>query len=272
MKIFSFIQSKKKEIAYYTLITLLYLFATLVFTYPLFARINTHLAGDGGDAFVFSWNIWWYKYSVFGLQQSPYYTDMLYAPFGTTLLFHSLTPINTFLLSLPFLKFLSVSAIYNLLLIFSFVASGLGMYFLTFYFTRNKIISFIAGFLFTFCPFHFAHSGGHLNLISMQWLPLFILFLFKLKDNPTIRNVIFLILFLLLNTLTSWYYGIFCFFFLAVFLIYFYKGMDRLFIQRLVIGLLIFFILLFPLLIQIFAYQYSGVMTRGHNPDIYSAD
>lgn len=272
MKVFLFIQNKKKEIAYYVLIALLYLLATLILTYPLFFRINTHLAGDGGDAFVFSWNIWWYKYSVFGLQQSPYYTNMLYAPFGTSLFFHSLTPINTFLLSLPFLKFLSASAIYNLLLIFSFVASGLGMYFLTFYFTKNKLISFIAGFLFTFCPYHFAHSGGHLNLISMQWLPFFVLFLFKFKDKPAIRNAVFLILFLLLNTLTSWYYGIFCFFFLAIFLIYFCRKIDRIFIQRLVIGLVIFFILLSPILIPILAYQHSGIMIEGHPPDVFSAD
>ena len=46
----------------------------------------------------------------------------------------------------------------------------------------------IAGAIFTFSSYHFAHSIGHMQLITMQWIPLFLLAWLRLLDEPTRRR------------------------------------------------------------------------------------
>jgi hypothetical protein len=92
-------------------------------------------------------------------------------------------------ISIPFqLLGFNLLAVYNLMVVLSFVAAGLGTYWLVHYLTGSRPGAFVAGLIFTFAPYHFAHLLGQLNLTSLQWIPFYILALFKLWEPAGLRN------------------------------------------------------------------------------------
>ena len=113
-----------------------------------------------------------------------------------------------------------MEVVYNLVVLFSFVMSGVSMYYLADYLLGRKSSAFVAGIIFTFCPFHFAHGLGHLQLIAMEWIPLYGLYLLKTRQEDSKRNIVLTALFLVLNSLCSWYYMIYCFVLTIIFVIF----------------------------------------------------
>ena len=56
----------------------LYALLALILTWPLVTRLTTHIPGSEAWAFdesTFIWNMWWLKFSVLNLGQSPLYSD-----------------------------------------------------------------------------------------------------------------------------------------------------------------------------------------------------
>jgi hypothetical protein len=179
----------------------LYTLLALTLTWPLGAHFGTHVGGDGSDDPALTWNLWWFKHAVLTLQQSPLTSDYMFYPIGINLAFYTLTLLNDALsLSLQALCGLIPAA--NLLLLSSFVLSGYGMVLLAQYLLRTDIgywildfgafqypisniqyPALIAGLVYAFasCKFLYA-SLGQFNIASSQWIPFYVLYLFKLRD------------------------------------------------------------------------------------------
>jgi hypothetical protein len=156
-------------------------------TWPLAAQFTTAIPA-GGDAWQHLWNLWWMKQALVDLHTNPFHTDLLYYPYGVNLYFHTLVPLIG-AISVPFqLLGFNLLAAYNLMVVLSFVAAGLGTYLLVHYLTGSRPGAFVAGLIFTFAPYHFAHLLGQLNLTSLQWIPFYILALFKMWDPPRLRS------------------------------------------------------------------------------------
>ena len=155
---------------------------TFFMTLPLPLELTTRVPG-GGDAWQHIWNLWWVKDALLN-GQNPYYTDLLYYPDGVNLYFHTLV-LTAGLIGIP-LQLLGLSLIttYNLIILSSFVLSGYSMFLLCYYLTSHKRAAFVGGIIFAFAPYHFAHVYGHMNLISIQWMPFYVLLLLKAIDAP----------------------------------------------------------------------------------------
>ena len=82
------------------------------------------------------------------------------------------------------LKFLTLMQTFNFIVVFSFVIGGFTAFLLAHHLTKAYGGSLIAGFLFTFSNYHFAHAEGHLNLVSLEWIPLFVLCWHVLLNKP----------------------------------------------------------------------------------------
>ena len=167
--------------------------------------------------------------------------------------------------------------VYNLVVLFSFVMSGISMYYLADYLLDRKLPAFVAGIVFTFCPFHFAHGLGHLQLIAMEWIPLYGLYLLKTYREDSKLNIILTALFLVLNSLCSWYYMIYCFVFTAIFVIFYTAKCGRViidngFLKRLGMVILIFYVVMSPILMPMLYIKMTQNFTGEHNPEIWSAD
>ncbi len=158
-----------------------YLLLTLGMTYPLIRQFATAIPGDAFDGWQNYWNLWWIKTALLEQGASPYFTSLLYHPTGVSLLFHTLNPFNG-LLSLPVQLAWGLLPAYNAVVLFSFTMGGLGAYLLARQVLGQRagyLAPFAAGVIFAFSPFHIAHLLGHMQVISIEWIPFFALYLMR---------------------------------------------------------------------------------------------
>jgi len=156
-----------------------------ILTWPLLPRFSTHFFADTGDGFQNVWNLWWVNKSLTQLHQSPWHTTFLHFPYGTSLLGHLLTPFNG-LMAILLLPLIPLVEAHNVIVIFAFVSSGITALWLSYYLTRSYPSSLIAGAIFTFSNYHFMHAQGHLQLVSFEWLPLFVFAWYLLMTKPSV--------------------------------------------------------------------------------------
>ncbi|MHB1412774.1 MAG: hypothetical protein ACYCXE_05390 [Thermoleophilia bacterium] len=173
-------------------------------TFPAITRFGSHFYGDEGDGIQNLWNIWHMRQSI-EQHRWPYFAPEIHFPEGTTLLGHTLSPTNA-LAGAALESFLTPFQSYDLLVIFAFVASGLSAFLLAYYFCRSYWPSIIAGFIYAFSGYQMLHIGSHINLISLEWLPLFLLFWHKMLTRPRIHLGLIAALFLTLTFYTELYY------------------------------------------------------------------
>jgi hypothetical protein len=192
--------------------SLFYFLVFCLLTYPLILNFSTHFFGDNyTDVLQNAWNIWWVNSTVLhpDLYPSIWQTNMLHWPYGTTLIGQTLNPFNGYL-AVIFLRFLSLTATYNAIMIFSFMIGGLTAYWLAYYLTKSFWGSILAGFLFTFSSYHFAQANGHLNLASLEWIPLFILCWYLLITRPKTIVAVSAAVVLWMVILCDYYYFFYC--------------------------------------------------------------
>jgi len=199
-----------------------YTILSIIFTYPV-AFFGNKIPGVG-DVFWFLWDLWWFKTALLS-SANPYYTDYIFYPYGVSLAFSEVTPFNA-IVSIPLQLVFGLVNTYNLIWISTFILSGYGTFLLVKYLTHDPKAAFISGLIFMFCPYRFAHALGHLNLISTEWMPLYILFLIKVINENGRINAIYAALFLFLTTLCSYYYLIYLIGFTVLYIIY-YQIVDK---------------------------------------------
>ena len=122
---------------------------------------------------------------------------------------------------------------------------------------------------------------GHLNLITTEWIPLFVLFFIKIINENKKINAIYAGFFLLLVTLSSYYYLIYSSVFILLYIIYHYwserNSRAQGIVKRITIMMVSFGIIalpfLYPLLKELLTAK-SGYMYGGGFVDMvwYSAD
>ena len=190
---------------------LFYFIMFCLLTYPLILTFSTHFFGDFKDVLQNVWNIWWINKAVLNpnLYPSIWQTNMLHWPYGTTLFGQTLNPFNGYI-AIILLRFLSITETYNAITIFGFVMGGLTMYWLAYYLTRSFWGSTLAGFIFTFSSYHFAQAHAHMNLVSLEWIPLFILCWYLLITKPNIITAVSAAVVLWMVILCDYGYFLFC--------------------------------------------------------------
>lgn len=160
---------------------LAYSLIALAMAWPLPRHLGTYIPA-GGDALLFLWDLWWFRQAADG-GISPFRTDLLYYPNGTSTAFTTLAPLES-AISVPF-QWLGLSPIvcYNLLLLASAATGAWTVWALARRATGSSLAAFVAGLVYGWSPYHQARLvGGHLNLASHQWLPLYILALVRTID------------------------------------------------------------------------------------------
>ncbi|MDO8335938.1 MAG: hypothetical protein Q7T74_04130 [Candidatus Saccharibacteria bacterium] len=188
---------------------LIYFIVFVIFTWPWLPNFATHLYTDQGDGLQNVWNMWWIHESVINLHQLPWHTNLLHYPFGVTLIGQTLNPFNGFV-ALGLMMFMPLTQAYNTMVIFSFVIGGLTAFWLSYYFSRSYIASILGGAVFTFSSYHLAHAEGHMQLISLEWIPLFILMWWMFVKKPSYWLAVGSSISLFLVLFCDYYYFLYC--------------------------------------------------------------
>ncbi len=200
---------QNKYVAFAVLPLVFYFIFFCFYSWPWIYHFNTWFFTDQGDGYQNVWNMWWINESVTKLHQLPWHTTLLHYPYGTSLVAQTLNPFNGFT-AIGLMKVFNIVQAYNIMVIFSFVFGGTTAFWLCYYFTKRYTPSLIGGFIFTFSSYHFAHAIGHMQLVSLEWVPLFIMFWWMLLKTPRYRTAVGAAVALSLVLLCDYYYFLFC--------------------------------------------------------------
>ncbi len=189
----------------------LYSLLTLTFVWPVLPHLGVVTPGDFPvDRNQYLWNMWWFRHALLDLGTNPFHTDLLYHPYGTNLFVHAFSPLGN-LMGLPFQIIFGTIPAYGIVELLTFPLAGYGAFLLVHHLTRNIPAAFCSGLIYSFCAYHyFELKYEQLNLIAIQWIPLYILFWLKAVEAKSWRLAVRVgwpaALFAIFTGLTDWYY------------------------------------------------------------------
>lgn len=253
---------------------LLYVALFCALTYPLIGSFSTHYFTNAGDGLQNVWNLWWMNRALTVLHTSPWYTTYLHYPAGVSLVGHTLNPFNGFV-AIALTRFMTLVQAHNTIVLFSFVMGGVGAFWLCLKLCGQYLAALVGGFVFTFSQYHFAHADGHLQLISLEWVPVFVLAWMALLECPSLKLGMMSAMTLLLVLLCDYYYFAYCLALAA--LIFGWEVVRRRSLARLIISPMILFLVMAavtcgPLLWSLLALNARDPLLGAHAPDEFSVD
>ncbi|MCU4186702.1 hypothetical protein K6U06_20225 [Acidiferrimicrobium sp. IK] len=185
-----------------------YLAFFALYTWPWAAHPGTRYFTDSGDGYQNVWNMWWVNRALTVLHQSPWHTDLLHYPYGTTLLGQTMNPFNG-LVGVALQRVMPLVWAFNVMIVFSFVATGVTGYWLCRRFCAVRVPALIGGFVITFSAYHLSKTLGLMQLVSLEWVPLFLLLWWRLLERPSTRLAAGTAVTLSLVVLCDYYYFLF---------------------------------------------------------------
>lgn len=186
---------------------MLFLLLTVAMTWPLVIEFTSSLPAGSGDVRQNYWNFWWWKKSLLDLHQHPYWTQYLFFPTGVNLIFYTHSVFNM-LLALPVTVLLGPGAAYNFCVLFALTLAGWSAYLLVRELTGDARAGILAGIVFTYFPQRIEQTLEHLNLFSIEFIPLALLYFLRVCRQGGRKDTILFGVFFALSTLCSWHLGL----------------------------------------------------------------
>ena len=212
----------KKIFVEHLSVILIFSVLTVIFTFPIILDFTSEAAGlDCYDKCHMMWRFWWAGFS-FENDLDFLHSNYIFYPSGADI-GGNLAFFTTFI-GFLLVQFLDYVTTWNIIWFLGFVFGGYGCYLLANNFNKNYFSSIIAGTIFTFTTYHMGQSLVHIGLSMIVWLPIFVLFLFKLLDKQSkYYSIVGGIIFFLVS-LTHLYYSVFIAMFSIIFFaIYIFK-------------------------------------------------
>lgn len=185
------------------IILLFVILISLLVTYPGIEHFNTRLLGIK-DSYFYAWDLWWFKHALFSLHKSPLELQTIYYPInGVPYVWSS--PLNE-IAGIILLPILPITILFNILALLPIVLGTYFTYKLVYYLTKERFAGLTSGILFGFSPFVFFTMMGNLQYASIEFIPLVVFTMLKLKQEQSVKNGIsFIIASILLSMSSSSY-------------------------------------------------------------------
>lgn len=192
---------------------------SLALTFPLVLHLSDHVPGDLGDPL---YNIWVMNDNMRKAESGfrDFWDGGIFYPHRDTKLYaDTLTALSA--LAWPIERATGrLILTYNIVLILSFVFCAWGMFLLVEHLTRSRPAAILAGIMFGFFPYHFAHIW-HLELLFCSWIPFCLYFLHRYFEKPSGRALAGAGGMFVLQALSCAYYGLYFGFALIPILLFF---------------------------------------------------
>jgi hypothetical protein len=180
---------------------------TLLMTYPQVLHLSRGLK-DLGDPLLNSWILSWNIHKIVRLDFGHFFDTNIFYPHQQTLAYSEYLLPQSLAVLPVWLVFKNPVLAHNLAFLLAFLTSGLGMYALARYLVRNDYAAVIAGIIFAFSPFMFAHLA-QIQVATAGGLPLALLYLHKFFETGRRRDILLFTLFYVVQFLANGYYGIY---------------------------------------------------------------
>jgi hypothetical protein len=193
----------------------LYGLLALVSIHPLWRHLTTAVPSDIGDPLLNTWILAWDGHAL--LTDPDHLFDAnIFFPLKDTLAYSE----HLLGTALPMLPILLISGepvlAYNVAFLTSFALSGFGLYLLALRYTENRLAAFLAGLAFAFAPYRLSLMS-HLSLLTIQWLPLALLYLDTFMSTTSRRSLALFAFFFICQAATSWHLAVFAAFIVALY-------------------------------------------------------
>jgi len=218
------------------LIPALYIGITAILLWPLVHTIRSAIPDTPGDPLLNAWTLRWVQHALM-TQPGHLYDGNMFAPNPRSLAFSELLLPQAIMAWPVWLVSHDALLAANLTLLATYPLCGIAMYALCRSLGAVRGAAFIAGLAYAFAPFRM-DNNAHLQVLSMQWMPLAILAVIRFMQRPTRRRFAAVTATVMLAALSSVYYTVMFGTGLVVFLIVEAIRQRRLFVSRRAIGLL----------------------------------
>jgi hypothetical protein len=190
-----------------TRVACLFTVLTLIATYPIAKAPASYAYFSHSDAQLNMWIMAWEAHAL-RTEPAKVFDANIFHPTADTLAYS-----ETLLGYLPIFGPVlwlhgSPPLAFNLVLLFSFVASGLAMYALARHVTGREWPGIVAGIVYAFVPYRFVHVP-QIQLEAMEWLPLSFLCLHLALERSDFRSALRFGATVVMGALTCVYYGVF---------------------------------------------------------------
>lgn len=198
-------------------VLVLFVGLSVLLTYPTVLGVWHTLPADLGDPLTHCYFVSWGAHC---LRSAPleFFHANFFHPYPYTLAYAEHFFGVTVLLLPIIVATGNVVFAYNIAFLASFVLSGFGTYLLASYLSGSKGAGVLAGLVFAFCGYRFAHLM-HLDLLTTQWMPLCLLYTHRFCECRSAKHALLMTLFFLLTALSCWYYAFYLSFALAALLL-----------------------------------------------------
>jgi hypothetical protein len=178
----------------------------VICSYPLILGVSSWIPGRGaGDNAAFLWNFWWFRYATGHASLSPFHTEHLFAPFGTSLVLNTHSALQS-ALGATVLRPLPLTTAHNIVLLAGLAANGLAAYALAFAEARRALPAVLAGTIFASSTYIAIHLLGHFNLVHAWVIPVAALAWIRCIDRPTLTRVCAVSVAFAATTYSDYYY------------------------------------------------------------------
>jgi hypothetical protein len=188
----------------------------------------THLTGPpDGDTGVYIWNQWVFRHELVDQHSSPLFTREIFSltrPANLSL--HNYTIFQD-LIALPLLQVFDLITTFNIVYLLMIVLTGYAAFHLAWHLTGQPVESWLAGALFSWCPWLVTRGMGHFSLVAAAPLPIFGLLLLRLEHRGRLRDALALGATVCWAATTDPYYAVYCVMMASLFL-----GMQTIRITR----------------------------------------
>lgn len=187
-------------------VMLLFVSLTAIMTWPQLRVIGTD-ALDDQDVYFNLWRLRWIAHAL-ATSGGTLFDANIFVPEHGVLAYSDAMLVEG-VIAAPLL-WLGVPPVlvHNLMLLGAIAASGIAAFFLARHLTRSAASAVVAGVIFAFAPYRFAHYA-HLELQWVVWSPCAFWALQRTLEARSIRFGLLTGLFLALQMLSSVYYGVF---------------------------------------------------------------
>jgi hypothetical protein len=182
------------------------LLAAVVLTWPLATGMSRFARTTSADGMYAVWNVAWVARTVVEEPARLFHANIFH-PERYALAFSELNLVAG-LVALPFWLLTSDPYVaHNAALLFAFSTSALGAWLLARRLSGSSAAAVVAGVMFGFCPYFFAHTA-HIQLLMGGGIPLSLLMLHRVADAPSLARGVSLGVALAVQALACAYYGI----------------------------------------------------------------
>ncbi len=230
------IRAVPERFRWHLIIPALYIAVTLILLWPLVAHIRSAVADTPGDPLLNAWTLRWVQHALI-THPTHLYDGNMFAPNLRSLAFSELLLPQAIIAWPVWLASHDALLAYNVTLLATYPLCGIAMYGLCRGIGAVRGAAFIAGLAFAFAPFRM-DNNAHLQVLSMQWMPLAILAIIRYMQRPTRGRFTAVAAMVTLSALSSVYYTVMFGTALIVFIIVETARQRRRFIARHAAGLL----------------------------------